>query len=255
MNCAYLSASSRSTWVLLFVALLTTGVLLCPPVPQDPIYHQFADSRNFYGIPNFFDVVTNLAFLIVGLLGLGTCKKSAVSVERRLISIILFGSISLTAFGSAYYHLAPTSQTLAWDRLPMALGFMAFLTLVISDYWSARLAKNLIIPLSFLGGVSVLYWHVSELYGVGDLRPYLLVQYGGVLVILFILLLFPKKNKNHYYIFGTIGWYALAKVFEYYDHGTFVLLDKWISGHSLKHLFAALATYWILLYAINTKEM
>jgi hypothetical protein len=35
--------------------------------------------------------------------------------------------------------------------------------------------------------------------------------------------------------------YGLAKVFEFFDHGTFDLLGETVSGHTLKHLSAAAA--------------
>ena len=32
------------------------------PIPQSQSYHAFADSRTIWGIPHFFDVISNLAF-------------------------------------------------------------------------------------------------------------------------------------------------------------------------------------------------
>jgi hypothetical protein len=43
---------------------------LLPPIPQDPSYHQFADQRTLLGIPNFWNVVSNLPFVLVGAIGL-----------------------------------------------------------------------------------------------------------------------------------------------------------------------------------------
>jgi hypothetical protein len=43
-------------------------LLFIPPIPQDPAYHQFADLRTVWGIPNFLNVLTSLSFLVVGLL-------------------------------------------------------------------------------------------------------------------------------------------------------------------------------------------
>ena len=36
-----------------------------PPLPQDPTYHVFADRRTFFGIPNFWNVCSNLASLLL----------------------------------------------------------------------------------------------------------------------------------------------------------------------------------------------
>ena len=52
----------------LALALLVVALLL-PPMPQDPEYHNFADRRMLLDIPNFFDVISNLPFLLIGALG------------------------------------------------------------------------------------------------------------------------------------------------------------------------------------------
>ena len=52
--------------------------------------------------------------------------------------VILFLGILLTGFGSAYYHLDPTISTLFWDRLPMAVSFMAILAIGIEERVDAK---------------------------------------------------------------------------------------------------------------------
>lgn len=42
-------------------------MFLLDPIPQDPAYHRFTDTREFFGIPNFWNVVSNLPFLVVGI--------------------------------------------------------------------------------------------------------------------------------------------------------------------------------------------
>ena len=59
--------------VLVFFGLMVTslgGLLLVPPILQDQSYHQFADQRTILGVPNFWNVVSNLPFLAVGAVGL-----------------------------------------------------------------------------------------------------------------------------------------------------------------------------------------
>ena len=53
---------------LMVVSLATLPLL--PPIAQDPTYHQFADQRTLLGIPNFWNVVSNLPFVLVGAMGL-----------------------------------------------------------------------------------------------------------------------------------------------------------------------------------------
>jgi len=52
---------------LLIVVVFIVGML--EPIPQDPNYHLFADNQSFFGISNFNDVVSNIGFDVVGLLG------------------------------------------------------------------------------------------------------------------------------------------------------------------------------------------
>ena len=56
--------------------------LLLPPIPQDQGYHDFADHRTMFGIPNFWNVVSNLPFVAVGAVGCGdfmTMQRSSSS--------------------------------------------------------------------------------------------------------------------------------------------------------------------------------
>jgi len=110
-------------WIILTVAAVgVIGVLFVPRIPQDPAYHQFADNRTLFGIPNFWNVVTNIPFVLVGIFGLA--RLARVVALRSGYLIICLG-IVLVAVGSAYYHLAPSTPTLTWDRLPMTIVFMA----------------------------------------------------------------------------------------------------------------------------------
>ena len=79
---------------------------------------------------------------------------------------------------------------------------------------------------------------------MGDLRPYGLVQFGSMVLVPLILVLFPARYTGTAYLWLSLGWYALAKVFEYFDHGLLALTG--VSGHTWKHLASAASAYWIL---------
>ena len=113
----------KSTQIFLVVII---AVAMVDPVAQDPLYHVFADRRPMAGIPNFMNVMSNLPFLIVGILGWRMIASNAETVTpaTRLAWIIFFFGISLTAFGSGYFHLDPNDDTLVWDRIPMTIGFL-----------------------------------------------------------------------------------------------------------------------------------
>jgi len=59
-------------WLVVLIALAgALAALLLPPLKQPQAYHQFADQRTWFGIPNFLNVISNVGFLLVGLVGLG----------------------------------------------------------------------------------------------------------------------------------------------------------------------------------------
>jgi len=225
-------------WIILTVAAVgVMGALFLAPIPQDPAYHQFADNRNLWGIPNFWNVVTNIPFVLVGLFGLA--KASKVVALRTSYLIVCLGII-LVGVGSAYYHFSPSTKSLVWDRLPMTIVFMALFSTIIEDRVSGRAGKILLWPLIVIGAASVGYWHLSEVQGNGDLRPYGLVQFLPMVLIPLILVLFPSRGLRTTFLWWTLVIYASSKITEHFDLGIFAMTGT-ISGHSIKHLLASLA--------------
>jgi hypothetical protein len=102
------------------------GLLLLPALPQDQSYHLFADCRTVAGIPNFWNVVSNIPFIAIGAAGLWRFRDGPATV-------ILFLGFVLTGIGSSYYHWQPNDATLFWDRLPMTLSFAAILSLGVAE--------------------------------------------------------------------------------------------------------------------------
>lgn len=232
--------------ILVFVIVLIAFVCLTrPPLAQDPAYHLMADQRTLLSIPNFFNVLSNLPFLFVGLLGLAAVfhrgdEGATLFRDRweRWPYVVLFTGITVTAFGSAYYHLQTNNARLVWDRLPMTLGFMGLLAALLAERVSLRVGRLLLGPLLLFGIGSVVYWHWSELGGVGDLRPYILVQFGSLVVVLLLLILYPARYRGAGYLWAGLGLYAGAKLLEVADARIFAL-GQIVSGHTLKHLAAA----------------
>jgi hypothetical protein len=251
------SPAARQTrwrvWLLVTLSALMVAVAArIPPVPQDPAYHAFADVRTALHVPNFLNVASNLPFLLLGGLGLGFLARDRragrapafVTPDERRPYWVFFTGVGLTAAGSAYYHWRPDNATLFWDRLPITLAFMALLASVIGERISRRAGARLLGPLLLVGATSVLYWHLGEQHGAGDLRLYGLVQFGSMTLVPLILLLFPAHYTGTRDLVVSIGWYVVAKGIEYFDHG--LLRITGVSGHTWKHLASAAAAYWIL---------
>lgn len=216
-----------------------------PPLPQALAYHGMADQRVLLGVSNSLNVLSNLPFALVGLMGLAATfgrrrDREPPFVERweRWPYAALFAGVALTAVGSSYYHLAPDNARLVWDRLPMTIGFMALLTALIAERLGVSLARRLFVPLLVAGAASVGYWHWSELQAAGDLRPYLLVQFGSLLLIVMLLVLYPPRYSGTGYLVAGLTAYVAAKGLELADQSIFALGGV-VSGHTLKHLAAA----------------
>lgn len=236
---------------LTLVAILFT--VMMKPVSQDPSYHRFSDSRTFLGIPYFVNVISNFPFVLVGMLGLFLLPKATAPKGIIVMYAILFSGILLTGFGSAWYHVHPDNGTLVYDRIPMTIVFMALLSATIGELIDLTLGLWLLAPLLMLGVISVLWWSYTESAGRGDLRMYGLVQYYPMLFIPLILALFPAPagNPGARQLIWVVVWYIIAKLCEKFDSQVYSFTG-FISGHSLKHLAAAMATWYLVrMFRVN----
>jgi hypothetical protein len=236
-------------WLVVLIALTgALAALLLPPFKQPQEYHQFADQRTWFGIPNSLNVLSNVGFLLVGRVGLGFLwNKTTVKASRRFIEpseripyAAFFLGIIFTCFGSAYYHWRPSDSTLVWDRLPMTVAFMSLLAAIIAERIDLRAGLRLLGPLILAGAASVGYWRWH-----GNLWPYAAAQYYSILLVGLILFLFPPRYSRSADLLWVAVLYALAKVAEALD-ARILAASRLVSGHTLKHLIAALAVYWAL---------
>lgn len=179
--------------------------------------HDFADRRTILDIPDFWDVISNSPFLVVGLMGLLKFRDRA--------SRILFFGVFCTSLGSAYYHLAPDNARLFWDRLPMTIAFMSLFAIAINQ-------RKLAVPLVLLGIGSVVWWRVTD-----NLWPYGLVQFGTMAALLVIA---ARREPGLWPVFM---FYGLSKISEHFDKQIYSILL--LSGHTIKHLLAGIATLYV----------
>jgi hypothetical protein len=234
--------------ILIAVTLICVAAvfIFTPPIAQPEDYHNFADARTFFGVPRAWDTLSNLGFLVVGATGLAFLFSRAsdaafVDQRERWPYVGLFAGVSLTCFGSGYYHLVPDDARLVWDRAPMALGFMSLVCAIIGERISLKVAMWLLPPLLALGVGSVFYWQRT-----GDLRLYGLVQFFPALLVPLILWLYPARYSGTKYLgFAALG-YVLAKILEGADRPVFEFTRGIVSGHTLKHLAAAWGVWWLL---------
>ena len=243
-------AKAFGLWLL--VAALAGGAWMLPPIPQWLSYHEFADQRACWGLPYCLDTLSNAAFVLAGGAGLRFLHRTwwqAVFRDRREAwpYLLFFIATVLIGFGSGYYHLAPGNDRLLWDRLAMMLAFMAWFAAILSERISPRVGLCMLPLLTAAGLGSAAYWGWSEARGMGDLRPYLLMQLYPMLLIP-LLLFYPPRYSGDRNILVVLGLYLLSMFYDVGDRAVFALTGGLVSGHTLKHVIAALAVYAVVLH-------
>lgn len=240
-----------SLW-LLTVAVAGLVWALLPRIPQPLQYHDFADRRACFGVANCFDTASNVLFVLAGLAGLrflsgGAWQRAFIDPREVLPYRLFFLAAILVGLGSGYYHLAPDNSRLVWDRAAMSLALMSLFAAIICERVSLTTGLRLL-PLLFAAGLgSVGYWGWSEVRGSGDLRAYGVIQFYPLLLIPLLLWLYPPRYSGDKDIFAIIGLYLLALLCDFTDHQIAALTGVF-SGHTAKHVIAALAMYWVVVH-------
>lgn len=175
-------------------------------------YNMFADSRCMCCIPNFMDVMSNVIFMIVGIYLLQT-------------HFVLGINTILVFFGSSYFHWNPTKDTLVFDRIPMML--------LLSELISIKMELDIHMTTTiYVTSVfSVLYWWITD-----DLIPYSMFQVAPIIYFLIV---------GQYQMRSCVIMYMMAKIFEDNDKKIYDMTNKYISGHTLKHIAAGMALCFI----------
>jgi hypothetical protein len=193
--------------------------------------------------------MSNLPFVFVGVYGLcelwklrAPCPKF-ITKKEWIAGVIACIGFFLVAFGSGYYHWNPANKPLVWDRLPMTIGFMSIFSMMIMERISLEAGWKMLPLLLAAGIASVIYWAATD-----DLRPYVFVQFFPMLAIPFMLWRYPPRYSHVQLLGWVIFWYVVAKLLEHFDDEVLRLAGGVVSGHSLKHMAAAAATFAYVLY-------
>lgn len=232
------------TGLLAVLALTIAVACFGPSLAQFANYHAFADQRHLLGLPCALDVLSNLPFALLGgwgLLRLRTGGPGRPTGVQHTLATLFFAGLVLTAVCSGGYHLHPNDAGLAIDRLGMVSAFAGLLGLAVADRISPRAGLWTAGTVLALGPIAVLVW-----VSAGNLLPWAVLQGAGMLLIALLVLRQPVAGAWGLPLATVIAWYMLAKALELGDHMVFDLTQGLVSGHTLKHVAAAMAAWPVL---------
>ncbi|BBO09506.1 hypothetical protein [Bradyrhizobium sp. TM102] len=236
----------RERYLIGALSVLTLSALLAPALPA-AAWHvpHFVDSRTWLGVPNAGDVLSNLAFLAMGVWG---SERLRARHDAPVGASWLFVGLILTCLGSGFYHLDPDMpQRLVADRLGMAVAFAGFLGIAASERISVRAGEAVLVLMMMAGLLAA--WVARE-----NLTPWVVVQFGGMALAVGLALTRPRPGALGVPLGGVIFFYVLAKLFELGDALIFEATGHVVSGHTLKHLAAALAAWPVISTLRNRSE-
>jgi len=244
------------------LAALALAVVLArfgPAVAQYADYHAFADQRSLWGMPYAMDVLSNAPFALLGAWGLLRLRSVHTPPARRNgfvalvpcdaqrpLAQLFFVGLLLTALCSSYYHLQPNDLGLTIDRTGMLAAFAGLMGLAAADRISARAGQWTAAAVLVLGPVTLVVWAMT-----GNLLPWSVLQGGGMLLVVSLTLRKPLIGAWGVPLLAVIAWYVLAKLLELGDHHVLALTNGLVSGHTLKHMAAAMAAWPVLTVVQN----
>ena len=253
--------SRREAWLLGASAVLLVLGLAAPDMTGPGAGSvPLSDIRTFMGLPNAIDVLSNLPFLLVGIVGLYRLHRLERSHEHGHAAVVAYGELPgstldcawlffaglvLVAAGSAFYHLQPDDVLrLAGDRAAVAVAFAGVVGLAVSDRVSQRAGWPAACIALAAGLLAVAVFHET-----GNVTPWAVVQFGGMALVLWMASMRAVSGgtrRMQLKLVWIIAAYALAKVLELADGAVYELTQHLVSGHSLKHVAAALAALPVL---------
>lgn len=242
---------------LLITVSLVSGLamLFVKPIPQPAAFHHFADIRSIFSVANFWNVISNTVFFLIGITALQKLisGKLAVVTQVKAAYYIFFIGVLLVAFGSAWYHYNPNNTTLVWDRLPMTIAFMSLLAFALAEFVSITAGRIGLIPFLLTGIFSIVWWQYGEQHNNGDLRLYALVQFLPLVLLLLLLVFGQYAYNSQWGYWALLGAYITAKLAEHFDVAIYNFTGELMAGHLLKHLLSAVGLWLFLLYLQRRK--
>ncbi|KAL6344687.1 hypothetical protein AAG906_002593 [Vitis piasezkii] len=229
-----------------------------PKIPHSPKHHLFADMRNFLGVPNTLNVITNYPFLVLGVLGFVLCLSGNFFVISSRAEVwgwaLYYAGTTSVAFGSSYYHLKPDDNRVIWDKLPIMIAYSSLFASFIMERVGEMIGLTCLFTLNLVALVGVACERAFN-----DLRLCMMFQLiPGIAIPAMTFMFTPKYTHSRYWLCAT-GVYLLAKFESVADNKVYRATWYLISGHSLEHLcsviFPVLLTLMLIFRSIKTPRL
>lgn len=226
--------------VLLFGVGSLLILLLSERIGQPVGYHELADQRLLFTLSGTGDLISNIPFVVFGILGLVLIYFGKISFQtdydKYLIHALLAVSI-LAGINSFVYHIKPNNTLIIFDRFTILFGISIFSSYVISFNRGVSSSLKCLIIFIIYGLMSLLYWSFTDLSGVDDIRFYGFFQTATVAMSVIVAL--RSFRENFWIVVGT-GLFVVSRPLELMDHEVFHWTGENLSGHSMKHILISL---------------
>ena len=198
----------------ILTVLSLSALLLVPPITQDQNYHDFADQRTLLGIPNFWNVVSNLPFIAVGAAGLRRFHHDPATI------VLFLGTLGLVFLISWRINsLNPSTAFTLFMVYAALLGLM--LSSIFLAYTHGSITRVFFISAASFGALSLYgYTTQRDLSAIGS---FLIMGLIG-LIIAMVVNLFLKSSGLDFVIsaagvliFAGLTAWDTQKIKEMYD--------------------------------------
>jgi hypothetical protein len=202
----------------------TLSRLLTIPIPQPQAYHNYADRREWLGVPYAANVLSNFPVALVGFRALVQNQSNS----RKLMG---YGLVA-AAIGSAFYHWAPDDERLAADRLGMSVAIAGAMGWATEAAGYQQVAPGVTIATLAASIGSIIWWRLAD-----DVKAYAVVQ--ALATVAYRKLARRAKRRERVRLMMIYRGNMIAKLCEMLDHRIWHATRQTVSGHTLKHLFLA----------------
>ena len=244
---------NRSIFPFLIVACtLFTGAWALPVIREPATRDQLADLTSFWGIPNTVNVLSSLAWFIVGIYGF--LKRPRFRLGWQILMGLITFLVSTIALGtsSIFYHWTIHNYALLGIRMSSAVGLLGGITFALLSV-QLNVKNRWAIPwYLFLQGIAV----ASTLYHfyMDDLSFYIMLNFFPLIVLLLSIIRLQQQERSKDLSYGLF-FYVLSQLIVLYSHDIYQGTSQWVHGHTLTHVLAATGSFFLLRFFIYLKPI